>query len=363
MISDHWISANHTTRVPRRWICLDAEARQREVDGASAQTWRLAVTSFDRCDTDNHHWIDTQWQTHDDPAALWAYVDTKTRRRSRTVVVSHNLGYDLRISRALEHLPALGWSIARFSVHERAVSLTLRRDGRTLVLADSMAWLPMSLAKVGGLVGAAKTPLPDWDADASEWEQRCRRDVEILRAAVLDLADWVETADMGNWQKTGAAQAWSHWRHSHYTHRVLVHSDDEARAAEVASMQSARCEAWRHGTLRGQWWEEWDLPLAYPAAARDLDLPVMLSARRTDPPWSWIARAMKARRVLVSARVTTNAPTLPVTDDGRTLWPVGTFEGVWWDTELTQAKAHGARVTPLAAWSYRAAPALQPIRP
>lgn len=358
MIVDHWIRANHTTRVPRRWICLDTEAQQREVEGGTAQSWRLGVTSFDRCDTDDHHWIETQWATHHDTAELWAYIDAKTRRRARTVVVSHNLGYDLRISRALEHLPPLGWSIHRFSVHERSVSLTLRREGRTLILADSMAWLPMSLARIGGLVGAEKTPLPSWTAGADEWEQRCHRDVEILRAAVLDLVAWVESGDLGNWQKTGAGQAWSHWRHAHYTHRVLVHSDDEARAAEVASMQSARCEAWRHGTLSRGWWEEWDLPLAYPVAARDIDLPVVLSARRIDPPWGWIVRAARERRVLVSARVTTKAPTLPVTDDGRTLWPVGTFSGTWWDTELAMAKAHGAAITPTAAWSYRRAPAL-----
>jgi hypothetical protein len=358
VIVDHWIRANHTTRVPRRWVCLDTEADQHDVPGGTAQTWRLGVTSFDRCDTDDHHWIGTQWQTHTDPGELWRYIDAKTRRRARTVVIAHNLGYDLRISRALDHLPALGWSIHRFSVHDRSVSLTLRRDGRSLILADSMAWLPMSLERVGGLVGAAKTPLPGWDADASEWEQRCRRDVEILRAAVLDLVRWVESGDLGNWQKTGAGQAWSHWRHAHYTHRVLVHSDDEARAAEVASMASARCEAWRHGTLRGEWWEEWDLPLAYPAAALDLDLPVALHAMRHDPPWSWVVKAAGVRRALIEASVTTDTPTLPVVAEGRTLWPVGTFTGTWWDTELLLAKDHGATITPTRAWSYRRAPAL-----
>lgn len=358
MIVDHWIRPNHTTRVPRRWICLDTEARQHDTDGGAVQTWRVGVTSFDRCDTDDHHWIEPQFEVHQDPAGLWRYVDAKSRRRARTVVVSHNMGYDVRISRALEYLPALGWSIHRLAVHERSLTMTLRRDGRTLILADSMAWLPMALAKVGGLVGAEKTPLPDWDADASEWVQRCTRDVEILRAAVLDLVRWVESGDLGNWQKTGAGQAWAHWRHAHYTHRVMVHSDPEARAAEVASMHSARCEAWRHGTLRGQWFEEWDLPLAYPVAARDLQLPTVLSAYRTAPPWSWVRRAAAQRRVLVTARVTTPAPTLPVEHDGRTLWPVGTFQGTWWESELTQAMHYGAKVTPLHAWTYRAAPAL-----
>lgn len=358
MIVDHYISANHTTRIPRRWVWLDSEARKEETPTGSRQTWRLAVTCFDRCDTDDHHWIKPQWETHKTPEDLWTYVDAKTRRRSRTIVCCHNQGYDVRITQALKILPSLGWSVHRLAVHERSISLTFRRDGRTLVLMDSMSWLPMSLAKIGGLIGERKLDLPDWDDSAAEWEARCRRDVEILREAMRDLLDWVESGDLGNWQKTGAGQAWSHWRHAHYTHRVLVHSDEVARDHEVQAMHTARCEAWRHGSLRGQWWEEWDLPLAYPSAARDLDLPVALRAYRTRPPWSWVERASKTRRVLVRATVTTPTPTLPIHDDGRTLWPVGRFTGTWWESELQLAIEHGARVEPLNAWTYVAAPAL-----
>lgn len=359
MIVGHYISANHTTRVPRRWLWMDSEARKHDTDTGQTQTWRLAVTCFDRCDTDDHHWIEPQWETHKTPEDLWAYVDAKTRRRSRTVMVSHNLGYDLRITKALTVLPALGWTVHRLSVHERSISLTMRRDGRTLILSDSMAWLPMSLEKIGGLIGERKLDLPDWDDDAAEWEARCRRDVEILREAMRDLLEWVETGDLGNWQKTGAGQAWSHWRHAHYTHRVLVHDNEEARLSEVAAMHTARCEAWRHGSLAGSWWEEWDLPLAYPMAAKDMDLPVQLRAYRTAPPWSWVRRAAPKRRVLVRAEVSTSTPTLPIEDDGRTFWPVGKFTGTWWESELSLAIEHGAKVTPLNAWTYAKAPALQ----
>ncbi len=359
MIIDHYIRANHTTRVPRRWVWLDTEAHEHTEGDTSTQTWRLGVTCFDRCDTDDHHWIKPQWETHRDPVELWRYIDAKTRRRARTVVVAHNLGYDLRITRALDVLPSLGWTIHRLSVHERSISITWRRDGRTLILADSMAWLPMSLAAVGGLIGEAKLDLPAWTDGDDEWEARCRRDVAILRAAMLDLIEWVETGDLGNWQRTGAGQAWSHWRHAHYTHRVLVHSDEQARDAEVAAMHTARCEAWRHGTLAGRWWEEWDLPLAYPSAARDIDLPIALRAYRTSPPWSWVTRAMPTRRVLVQAKVRTREPVLAVEADGRTFWPVGDIEGTWWDSELALAVEHGARVTPVRVWTYAKAPALQ----
>jgi hypothetical protein len=354
----HWIKPNHTSRVPRRWIILDTEAVQAESDDMRVQTWRLGVTSFDRCDTDDHHWTATQWATHQTPEDLWRWVDKRTRRRARTVLVAHNLGYDLRISRALDLLPTLGWSVHRMAVHERSISMTWRRDDRSLVLADSMGWLPMSLERIGGMTGQRKHDLPGWGDCDESWEARCARDVAILRHAVLDLVAWVEHGDLGNWQRSGAGQAWAHWRHRHYTHRVLAHDNEAARSAELSAMHTARCEAWRHGRLGGDWWEEWDLPLAYPNVARDVDVPTALHSYRVRPSWEWVARAMRQRRVLVKATVSTSVPVLPCNIDGRALWPVGTFSGVWWYVELNEAMSAGAAVVPESAWTYLAAPAL-----
>jgi len=337
---------------------LDTEAVEEKTIDERVQTFRLAVTSFDRSDTDSRKWIETQWATHRSPEQLWSYVVNHTRRRSRTVVVAHNMAYDLRISDAFRLLPSFGFTMVRLSIHQRAVSATFRRGDRTIILCDSMSWLPMGLDKVGALVALDKLDLPAFTDSDDEWERRCRRDVEILRTAYLGLVKWVEDADLGNWQKTGAGMAWANWRHRHYTDTVYVHDDEAAQAAEVAANYTGRCEAWRHGRLDGSSWTEWDLPLAYPRIALDTAVPVNLQGKMSGGKWDRYAKAAQTRRLLIRATVDTTAPVLPVRHDDRILWPIGRLSGWWWDVELQGAVDAGATVTPTGAYVYTARRAL-----
>lgn len=344
--------------MPRRWVFMDTEANESRSLDDRVQTWRLGVTAFDRNDTESKEWADTKWVTHHTPASLWETVDSYTRTKARTVVVAHNVAYDLRIGEGFVHLPALGWSLSQLALHERSMSATFRRSSATLVLCDSMSWLNLALAKIGPMVSIDKPDLPSFDGPEDEWENRCRADVAILRAAWLDLLSWIRDDDLGNWQRTGAAMAWANWRHRHYTHRVLVHSEQDAQDAESESTYTGRCEAWRHGSLPTGGWTEWDLPLAYARVAADVTVPVKLIGHRTKVPAKWVVAAPERRRVLAFARVTTSAPVLPYRGPHGVLWPTGTFEGWWWDAEIREALEAGADVSVGHAWIYRAAPAL-----
>lgn len=359
MIRAHNIKANETSRVPRRWVFLDTEAQEKVTERERVQTFRLAVTAFDRSDTDTLKPIATQWQTHESPTQLWSYIANHTRRRSRTVVVAHNLAYDLRISDAFTCLAAEGFTMSRLAVHQRAVSASFRRGDRTLLLVDSMSWLPMALDKVGALVALDKMPLPAFTDCDDAWERRCRRDVEILRTAYLGLVEWVRSSDLGNWQKTAAGMAWANWRHCHYTHTVTVHDDERAQEVESQSAYTGRCEAWRHGEHTGEKWVEWDLPLAYPRIAQAVKIPTNLQGTVTRGDWPTYLRMIRNRRALIRADVSTELPTLPVRQGDRTLWPVGQFEGWWWDCELVNAAEHGAEIRPRCAYIYTARDALR----
>lgn len=354
----HWIRGNADNRLPSRFVFLDTEASQQLRGEAKVQTWRLAVTAADWRPTATQPWRPTDWRTHRTPAELWAYVDAFTRPKRRTVLVAHNLAYDLRISDAFSHLGALGWSMHRLSVHDRSVNAVMRRDGRTLVLADSMAWLPMGLERVAGLVGQQKVELPAFDDTDDKWEHRCRVDVTILRAAMLDLVQWVDDDKLGNWQRTGAAQAWATWRHRFYTHRVLVHDDAAARVAEAAATYTGRCEAWQWGNLRRGPYIEYDLPLAYPTIAAETPIPIKLLGHLSSGTVTGLRRQQPGRASLCRASVTTDAPTLPHSIEGRTCWPVGTFDGWWWDVELLEAARCGAQVTVAERFTYATRPAL-----
>jgi hypothetical protein len=358
-IPPHYIRGNQSNRIPRRWIYLDTEAHDSLVGKTRTQTWRLGVTNYEHNDNPAAEWRPSEYRTHHTPADLWAYVDSRTKKRARTIVMAHNIGYDLRISCAMVELPALGYDLEQFGVSGRNVTMTWRRDTRTLIFCDSMTWWPMSLAAVGKLVGMSKLDLPGWKDSDEDWEKRCVRDVEILSEANRQCLAWIESENLGNWAKTGAGMAWANWRHQHYTHRVLVHSDDQARAAEVAAIGTGRCEAWRTGHIVNGPIVEWDLPLAYPRVASDIRVPTRLFAHVANPGLKWLARLPTYKRAIVSATVTTSVPTLPLRQGERWLWPVGTFTGWWWDTELSLASETADHIVCHEAWTYQAGLALK----
>lgn len=353
----HYIKPNETTRVPRRLIFVDTEAHKDPVPLGHEQRWAIAVACY-RDQRPDRKAVE-RWGTYDDPDMLWAEVDAWCGKSGRTVLWTHNLGYDARISECLLILPKLGWSLVAHNLIGKGTWLTWRRGRATLVMVDSTSVFPMELIKLGPLVGLAKLQLPDALARGVGLYSRCWRDVEILRKAILEYLQWIEVEDLGNWQFTGAGQSWATFRHRFMDKRLLVHDDQPALAAERRAMWTGRCEAYWHGELDFQVVHEWDLSLAYPRIAKDFNVPVrLLGPMPLDYDWRR-ALGSKTTGLLARCTVTTEVPVVPTEHDGRILWPVGTFETTLWDPEISEAIAAGADIRVEEAWLYYKAPALK----
>jgi hypothetical protein len=183
--------------------------------------------------------------------------------------------------------------------------------------------------------------------------------VEILTSAIIQYVTWLKTGLAGNWQMTGASQAWSHWRHSHYTHPILVHDNSEALVAERAAMHAGRCEAWRWGNYSGDVWYEYDWSNSYPRIARDVGLPTRLAGTVNEPSSKSLRVLISKYCVLADVEVTTDIASVPTSYDGRAIWPVGTFDTVLWDPEISLLLGDGANIRVRKAWLYTRQPALK----
>lgn len=355
----HWVRHNAVTRVPRNFIYLDSEARRDLRPGGELQTFRLAVASHDRRRHDRDKWVDRETEAFLDTRALWEWVDGRTQARARTVLVAHNLAYDVRITAALSTLPSLGWSLKNCRLDRGQAWFDWRRDGRTLIMCDSMAWCPVSLERLGEWVEIPKLPLPPWDDTDAAWEARCRRDVEILAAVWRRLVEWVKADDLGNWKPTGAGQSWAAFRHRFMGHRILAHDNANARGAERDAAFTGRCEAWQHGRAKGGPFAEWDATAAYAHVGAECSVPIKLVGETSAPTLAQHAVLTRKYAVLAEVTVTTDVPTVPARVGGRIAWPTGTFATTLWENELALALDHGATVAIERVWWYRRAPALR----
>lgn len=353
---NHWIRHNHQNRIPSRWIEFDTEAKKNASETGEVQTWRLGCAVRWRSDLKGGD--AAEWESFSTPEALWEWVTDFCRPKTRTVVWAHNLGYDIRISAAMEILPRLGWRLDWCNLGAQVSTMTWRSDRGTLTFADSTSWLPMPLEKIGELVGVPKMERPHWDARVKTWQDYCMNDVRILHEAVKELISFVRTEDLGNWQPTGAGMAFATWRHKFLKHNILVHNDEDALKAERQAMHTGRAEAWRHGGLRGDTWTEVDLRQAYVHIAKDSELPTKLKWHNNALTLGQYRALRRWACVLVRVEVRTEVPCVPVYSQGRTVWPVGNFTTWLWDCEFDAALESGAECSIREAYVYTRAPLL-----
>lgn len=354
----HWVRPNEANRYPRRLIVLDSEAETEWTKNRERHRLRCVVASCDSIDRVSLEPVKTEWHEGTDPAELWRWVDERTRSNERTVLFAHNLGYDVRLTAALVELPALGWELTAFSLDSYRCWARWRRGKRSLVMVDLFSFLPVGLEKVGTAVGLRKLRMPDRGAPIEKWLARCRRDVEITRAGVLQLLRWLETRDMGSFRLTGPAQASAAYRHRFMPREsLLVHDHSPAIAAERTSAWSGRCELWQHGRIDGYLWE-WDYRLAYAHLARHLDLPVRFKGctYTTDP--DKLQRLGESHALLYEGVAATEVPTVPTSHEDRIVWPVGRFPTILWDVERDLLLAEGGTFEVRRTWLYQREPAL-----
>lgn len=355
----HWIRPNHLARVPRRHVIIDTEAHRTPDDRGETQTFRIACAAFDHQQKAGRDWRPTQRERFTNPEDLWEWVDARTQPARRTIVVAHNLAYDLRIARAFDILPTLGYVLEMVRLDHGSAWCQWRRGDRALAMVDSVSWYGVGLDKVGAALQMTKPVLPaDDDTDAAWWE-RCEADVEILRCAWRATLEWLDGNDIGNWKPTGAGMGWAYLRHRHLTHKVLHHGIERIAAVEREASFTGRCEAWRWGKLpRGQW-TEFDFRSAYAHVAEECAVPVKLQGHLGPKSATAAVVAADGFAALVHATVTTKTPVAPMRGSHGILWPVGTFTSWLWDHEARMVLDHGGTVACNDGYRYQTDPALK----
>lgn len=355
----HWLRKNAAQRMPRRVICIDSEAYRNPHEFGESHTFRLASLTFDKLDVDCNETHETVRMDFGADAALWAWAETFTASSHRTVCFMHNAAYDVRLTNALTHLPALGWRYTGGALNSYGYWSTWRKRNNSLALVDSLSFLPAGLDRIAQLLQREKLPLPDEAADEAYWLARCRTDVEVTREAILRVIRYLKGNDLGDFRNTGAGQASAAFRHRFLPARsLLVHDDAEALDAERRAAHAGRAEVWRHGVTTETLYE-YDYEFAYARIGQAASLPARYQGSHGPIPQPRLERVMNEYCVLAECVVETDVPIVPVSVGGHTLWPVGRFTTALWDSELRALQGAGSRATVTRYYYYRRSPILR----
>jgi hypothetical protein len=356
MVPAHYIRRNEKANVPSRLVVLDTIPRRVRIGETESQSWWFGVVSF-------NHWtrhgrLIQEYRKYTDAGLMWKEIGEFTRPKRRTILYSHNLPYDLRIADGLRHLSSLAFKLESIRLANQGAWSRWTRDKASLTLCDSSSIFPVQLSRLESLLGSHRIAPTDTD-DIDIWGDYCAVGVQHLTDILRQYFDWLKTGVAGNWQLTGAGQSWAHWRHSHYTHPVLVHPDDEAIKAERRAMWTGRAENWSWGKDLDAPVYEWDWANSYPRIGRDYDVPVRLVGTARTANATELPRLAERYTILADVTIRTEQPVVPTRRDGRILWPVGEFKSTLWWPEIEAVLSEGGTVTPHCVWLYRSEPALQ----
>lgn len=374
----HYLRANKGERSPHRLLVVDTESRtigeeRREIHVLRCWASRL-ITRHGREGKAPARVSGDGW----DAASLVELIEGSVRTTETLWVFTHNLSFDLVLTRAPLALLSRGWELGRHNLASDAPWALLRRGSKSIRLADSWSWLPVGVATLGEALGLAKPDLPSEDDSPEVWMARCRADAEITAQAIEGLMDEWDERRLGWWSITGPATAWNSMLHmgpeptrrSHAGPREqgeegpagparkspVIDPDAEARAFERTALYSGRRDVWRHGKVKGGPFVDLDFRSAHLAVCAHMLLPAKRSvAFESLTLDDWHLHAQETD-VIAEAVVTPRTPRYPLRWGGQVLHPVGRFKTTLAGPELREALRLGELESVGRGFSYRLSP-------
>lgn len=355
----HYLRRNDTVWTPPAVICLDTETSATVTEAGEVHELRCWVASYDDRRASGGRPRVSQWDQGADTAGLVHRLRLWCQGRRTVWLYAHNLHFDLSVTDLVGRFTRAGWVVSDFSVDGGSPFVRLVKGDCHLTVCDSFSWLPVPLAQVAGVVDIAKPPLPGQSDSLELWLERCRSDVEILRAAMLALMDWWDSAGLGRWAITGNAAGWNAMRHIPMSRHILINPDPGQVKADRAAVYGGRRGSWRHGQLAPGRYAELDLERAYTTVCAELPLPCERMAAFTslplDHPWLDCQR----HGVIANCLIRTDTPRWPARADGRVWYPVGEFWTTLAGPDIAEARRLGALVAVGAGWVHKLGYALR----
>lgn len=330
------------SELPQALIFVDTETDPLEI-GGDETVQRLELGYAEHWQRRGAEYVQRGHLDFTEAADFWAWAHRKTRPKGRTWVIAHNMGgFDAAVLALGANLSALGYDVVRMVLALPPFLVDARRseDGRSLRVVDSLNWFRVPLAELGDRHGLPKYA-HHRDAGPEHLQAYCRRDVEILRTAILAWIRFVESEDLGTFRPTIAGQALTAFQHRFQVregpNRLMTNRSPEVTALERAAYAGGRVEAWRLGEIPESV-HQVDVNSMYAAVMAAEVFPVRYLRSRRRPTIEWLEGQLRAGYGAVAeVLLATPEPAYPLKREDRLVFPIGQFWTALTTPELAYA--------------------------
>ena len=336
----HFIRHNRGSGTPQHCIFFDTETTGKVIDGNTIEaSLNFGHVCYVRR-IKRGQWSAPKWARFTTADAFWAFVHQWVKPKRRLYIFAHNLGFDLAQVKGFGHLQSEGWECTSRIIAPKVLNLTYRKEGASIRLVDTFNYYPMALKALGDMVGLEKYDFPNESDTPELWDSYCQRDVEIMVAAMKlwwqRITDW----ELGNFAVTLASQCMNAYRHRFMGTPIFIDSNDRANEAGRKSYLGGRTEAFHIGKVPEHLWCL-DINSMYPYIMQTRPVPYRLATTRTKIEPHGLSQILDTHSVVADVELEVNEAAIPIRFEGRTTWPVGSFNAALTTPELRYALDQG----------------------
>lgn len=249
----HILRHNKGNSFPRNWVFFDTETETVYEDSKKIiQKTRLIIAQ--------HHRIDKQPSLQKtlitkDNDEFFKFIISCLRSKTRLMVCSHNIAFDVAVTGLIDKLLDDGWDIRKLIVSNEVTYIKFKKLDYSIDIIDSFNFLRMSLKQIGISIGVEKLEVDFKNASDDELTEYCLRDVNILSTAMINFINFCHSNNLGTLGITIASQSYNAFRHRFMSKDIFIHNNTKAAELEMNSYYGGRVECFQLGTYYGKFYK------------------------------------------------------------------------------------------------------------
>ena len=318
------IKQNHASVKPQNLLFFDTETKQRRVGKEIHQRMYMAWTCYVRIRSSGEQ--DTEvWTFWDKTYPLNKYIAQLVRDKTRLWVFGHNIFFDLQASDFFYYFTSWKWMLNFWYDKAMTYILSISKERRKITCISTTNYFPFGLKELGKLVGLPKQEVNFETDDFDTIKAYCKRDVEIIKAAIEYYLKFITSNDFGTFKMTKGSQAMAAYRHRFMHDKIFVHDNKDISDFERLAYHGGRVECFYTGRVRSGPFVSLDVNSMYPYVMRSRSYPTKLLGCYEYPSKALVKESLKSFCVIAECALSTRDPAYAVLRKNKIIFPIGTF--------------------------------------
>ena len=333
----HKLKANKTTKLPSKFIFFDTETKQIKTHHKYIiHKLKLGWACYWKRRPD--HLKDTIiWQKFTTSGEFWDFVEGHVNSKSRTLLIAHNIVFDLTVSQGFTELIERGWQLKRLYEKNHMFIAKYKKLSKSILALDNMNYFACKLEQLADQVELPKIKVNFNKCTFEELSIHCKRDVEILLKVWQEYIKWLRDNDTGTFGVTIPSQAFNTYRHRFMKTDIFIHNRHYLSKLEREGYFGGRTECFKIGSFTNNKYYDLDINSMYPSVMIKKYFPTKFINQDLNCGIGKLSIYLSKYCCMARVKINTKKPMFPIRGE-KVIKPKRYNQSLFYDTEYNNLK-------------------------